>query len=58
MVTTLLALVYVVFADDVYQAEADVLITPVPAADETLDGLGLVTESFDPHPRHPGRRSS
>jgi receptor protein-tyrosine kinase len=32
----------------VYQAEADLLITPIPDNRESLFGLGLVTESGDP----------
>ena len=32
----------------VYEAEADLLITPIPDHRETLFGLGLVTESGDP----------
>jgi capsular polysaccharide biosynthesis protein/Mrp family chromosome partitioning ATPase len=32
----------------VYEAEADLLITPIPGDRETLFGLGLVTESGDP----------
>ena len=32
----------------VYEAEADLLITPIPDTRETLFGLGLVTESGDP----------
>jgi polysaccharide biosynthesis transport protein len=33
---------------EVYEAEADLLITPIPDNRETLFGLGLVTESGDP----------
>ena len=34
--------------DKVYAAEADVLVTPIPDANEDLFGLGLVPESGDP----------
>jgi capsular polysaccharide biosynthesis protein/Mrp family chromosome partitioning ATPase len=34
--------------DKVYAAEADLLITPIPDANENLFGLGLVSESGDP----------
>jgi non-specific protein-tyrosine kinase len=33
---------------EVYEADADLLITPIPDNRETLFGLGLVTESGDP----------
>jgi capsular exopolysaccharide synthesis family protein len=48
-ITTLLALVYVLSADKVYEAEADLLVAPV--ADDSganLAGLGLLIESNDP----------
>jgi capsular polysaccharide biosynthesis protein/Mrp family chromosome partitioning ATPase len=32
----------------VYEAEADLLVTPIPGDNENLFGLGLVTESGDP----------
>jgi capsular exopolysaccharide synthesis family protein len=38
---------YLLTADKMYEAEADVLITPVPAEDTTLAGLGLLRDSFD-----------
>ena len=43
-----LAVVYVVTADRVYEAQADLLVTPVPADSGTLSSLGLLTESADP----------
>ena len=48
LVTTLASVVYVVTADKVYKAEADLLITPVANSDPTLAGLGLITSSSDP----------
>lgn len=46
--TTAIAVTYVATADDVYEAQADILVTPIPAADQLLAGLGLITESVDP----------
>jgi Mrp family chromosome partitioning ATPase len=48
LVTTLAAALYVGTADKTYQAEADLLVTPVPANDDNLNGLGLIRESNDP----------
>jgi polysaccharide biosynthesis transport protein len=42
------AIAYLLTADEVYEARADVLITPVPATSETLVSLGLIRESNDP----------
>ncbi|MDQ3103063.1 MAG: AAA family ATPase [Actinomycetota bacterium] len=42
------ALVYGFVVDSVYEARADLLITPVPADSVTLTSLGLLRESFDP----------
>jgi succinoglycan biosynthesis transport protein ExoP len=42
------AVAYVVTADEVYEATADVLITPVPTESETLISLGLLRETNDP----------
>jgi Mrp family chromosome partitioning ATPase/capsular polysaccharide biosynthesis protein len=39
------ALIYASTAEERYEAEADVLVTPVAAADETLAGLPLIRES-------------
>jgi Mrp family chromosome partitioning ATPase/capsular polysaccharide biosynthesis protein len=47
-VTTLAAVAYVATAEDVYQAEADVLISPVPREDTLLSGLALLRDSADP----------
>lgn len=48
LVTTGMALLYVVLAPKVYEADADLLITPVSADDPVLTGLGLIRESSDP----------
>jgi polysaccharide biosynthesis transport protein len=40
--------VFVLQADKVYQAEADLLVTPIPSNNEDFFGLGLVSESGDP----------
>jgi capsular exopolysaccharide synthesis family protein len=48
IVTTAAAAAYVVLADDVYEAEADVLVTPVPDEAEILVTVGLIRESSDP----------
>lgn len=48
VVAVLAALVYLAGAPRVYQAEADLLITPVSNGDATTAGLGLITESTDP----------
>src|SRR5947207_5347264 len=40
-----LAAAYVVTADDVYEARADILVSPIPAGDSTLPTLGLITET-------------
>jgi capsular exopolysaccharide synthesis family protein len=45
---TAAAVVYVVGADDVYEADASLLVSPVPAEDPLLSGLGLIRESSDP----------
>jgi capsular exopolysaccharide synthesis family protein len=42
------AITYVIVADPVYEAQADILITPVPTENETLVSLGLLRESNDP----------
>lgn len=43
-----LAIAYLLTANKVYEAQADILVTPIPADDQTLAGLGLITESVDP----------
>jgi capsular exopolysaccharide synthesis family protein len=48
LITTLVAIVYVLTATKVYDAEADLLITPVTNTDPTLAGLGLISNSSDP----------
>jgi capsular exopolysaccharide synthesis family protein len=47
-VTTAFAVAYVVTAPKTYEAEADILVTPIPGDDPTLLGLGLIVESPDP----------
>jgi tyrosine-protein kinase len=47
-ITTGIAVLYVTFATKQYQAEADMLITPVSSSDPTLTSLGLLRESTDP----------
>jgi receptor protein-tyrosine kinase len=48
LVTTLAAVIYVLTAPKVYNAEADLLITPIGGSDPTLSGLGLISSSSDP----------
>jgi receptor protein-tyrosine kinase len=48
LVTTLAAVAYVLTASKVYNAEADLLITPIGNTDPTLSGLGLISSSSDP----------
>jgi capsular exopolysaccharide synthesis family protein len=48
LVCTLAAILYVATATKVYEAEADLLITPVTNSDTTYAGLGLITASSDP----------
>jgi Mrp family chromosome partitioning ATPase len=48
LLTTAAAALYVVTADRVYQAEADLLVTPVPGDDPAFAGLGVIRESSDP----------
>src|SRR4051794_11185705 len=48
LITTLAAVGYVLTASKVYNAEADLLITPVGNSDPTLSGLGLIASSSDP----------
>lgn len=42
------AIAYVAWAEPVYEAQANLLITPVPAEEGALVGLGLIPESNDP----------
>lgn len=46
-ITTLVAVVYVMVAEKTYEAEADVLVTPI-AEDSPLTALGLISRSTDP----------
>lgn len=46
--TVFVAMAYLATADKVYEAEADLLITPVPSEDPLLASLGLIRESSDP----------
>jgi Mrp family chromosome partitioning ATPase len=49
VIATAIAVVYVVTADKVYEAEADLLITPISSTDAFPIGLpGLIPESSDP----------
>jgi capsular exopolysaccharide synthesis family protein len=48
VVTTAIALIYVSVATKMYDAEADLLITPVASDDPVLSSLGLIRESTDP----------
>lgn len=48
LVTTLAAVAYLLIASEVYEAEADLLITPVSDSDALLSGLSLIRESSDP----------
>jgi capsular exopolysaccharide synthesis family protein len=47
-ICTLASVAYVLTASKVYQAEADLLITPIDNNDPTLSGLGLISSSSDP----------
>lgn len=47
-VTTAVAIAYVATAEKVYEAEADVLVTPVPSDSDLLVSLGLLRDSSDP----------
>ena len=48
LLTTGATAVYLALAEKVYEAEADVLVTPVPGDDRLLRGLGLIASSADP----------
>jgi capsular exopolysaccharide synthesis family protein len=48
VITTAIALIYVITATKMYEAQANLLITPVSSADPTLATLGLITDSSDP----------
>src|SRR5436305_5862720 len=48
LITTAAAIVYLLSASKVYEAEADILVTPVTGADPVYQSLGLNTASSDP----------
>lgn len=48
LVTTLAAGVYLALAEETYEAQADLLVTPLSDEDTPLAGLGLIRESADP----------
>ncbi|MDX6573830.1 MAG: Chain length determinant protein, partial [Gaiellales bacterium] len=48
VLTTLAAVVYLATAPKVYQAEADLLITPVPGSDPVYTATGLIHDTSDP----------
>ena len=48
VVTVVVSILYLATASKVYEADADLLITPVSADDPVLTGLGLIRESSDP----------
>ena len=48
VITTLAAIAYVATAEEVYEGEADILISPIADEQPALAGLGLISESSDP----------
>ena len=48
LVAVAIAVGYLLTTDKVYEAQADLLITPVPTENATLVSLGLLRESNDP----------
>jgi tyrosine-protein kinase len=48
VVTTVIAFLYVATATKMYEAEADLLVTPVSGDNPVLNSLGLIRESADP----------
>src|SRR3954468_21294594 len=48
LLTTLAAVIYLATAPKVYEAEADLLITPVPGSDPVYASLGLIHDTSDP----------
>jgi capsular exopolysaccharide synthesis family protein len=48
VLTTLASIVYLATATKVYQAESDLLITPVPGSDPVYASLGLIHDTSDP----------
>ena len=47
-ITTGIAVLYVATATKTYDAEADILVTPVSGTDPALTSLGLISQSADP----------
>ena len=47
-ITTGVAIAYVVLASKTYEAEADLLITPISSSDTTVQGLPVIVQSSDP----------
>ena len=48
VVTTGASILYVATATKTYEAEADILVTPVPPQSDLLSSLGLISQSADP----------
>jgi tyrosine-protein kinase len=48
VVTTGASILYVATATKTYEAEADILVTPVPPQSDLLTSLGLISQSADP----------
>jgi capsular exopolysaccharide synthesis family protein len=48
VVTTGASILYVATAPKTYEAEADILVTPVPPQSDLLASLGLISQSADP----------
>ena len=48
VVTTGASILYVATASKTYEAEADILVTPVPQQSDLLSSLGLIQQSADP----------
>jgi succinoglycan biosynthesis transport protein ExoP len=42
------AVIYLIAAEKVYQAQADILVTPVPTQEAVLSTVGVITQSVDP----------
>ena len=51
LITTGIAVLYVVTATKTYEAEAEMLVTPVTSADPMLASLGLIARLQRPDPR-------
>jgi Mrp family chromosome partitioning ATPase/capsular polysaccharide biosynthesis protein len=47
-ITLAVALLYLVTADKIYEAQAEILTTPVPSTDPAISTIGVITESADP----------